>query len=1212
MGPVEADHPALRATNEIFPRRSDRRFRRTSTIINGVFGSNSYMTRFRLARGLAPLFIVVLLVASTLAVVGLGAASQGSGPTPAAAPPAAPVAPAPATGTHAIPTSTAQRVNELLSSLSANKVPSRDAYLPNFAPPVQMGPQGELIAPSYVSSPAPMGIADIGIGNGSGHQTAYSYRSSSFEGIANVTNASVFYLDSGQPYNFSIQLNAVLQGVTLFNHSTYVFWAQNVVSYSTLTHQLTFVDNLWNFSSPSVTFTRNSLFNSSGHVVPGQFYYKQGPTMSVSYPFTVYLFLNTTVLGDRPTVFFNYTLQSLAGQASGSYDTVVFNSTGYATPTAPASFPYWWVNGHLVTPTHFALNDAELVLGGPGTGSTTTFNTLNSSLSLEDFNATHGVYQTVPSAFDFGSNTGETAEGVTAYYTPGVVPVAHLGEGPSLPTPLWNESRPGGFERVMLHVQPANSFLFFCAGSPPFHYPYGWGPLPASGSGSYLMEPGNYTFEAMMSYHLTVTYNFTGNYTQTIVLPVHTTQGVYTPLIALDNQEVANISIGGAGTTSNPYVLMNYQPAALPVLFSEMNNYFFPVFPGILLTNTNVVVNANNSASFVYGFDPSYGSLLAKYSLPQINYLQIEFYHATNVSFWGSQTISGWFASKMLGAPIANVIFWGSNGDLIGNNKFSDEGSSLLLYNSTGDTVWGNDFISATPVANSTQFMINATTQVGLTSDSSGNLIYNNEFNVPVPAVTPTRDIVTGTPIQVHDTWNVSRQPASNVIIVNNYRLTGNILGLSYQGGNFWSNYGNTSDPYGTLPYNNAGLITFQGDYVPLTPSELFSVTFTEVGIPAGSSWNVTLNTYTQSTTGSSITFLQLNGSHIYTVGPPVGIGASPNGGVLTIRGANVTEALTFSGATQTVTFTESGLRQGSEWNVTFNSSSQASFGPSIAFVALAGTFPYSVVATGYTATPSGGNVTVQTSAITVPIVFTTSPGTLSGTITPATANLSVNGAVVSVDASSGAFNVSLQPGTYPVAATASGYFAYFNNVTLGSGGSTTLTITMDPQNAPPTTPGSLLGTLTPATAAMTVNGNTVSVASNGSFSVSGLGPGPVPVVVVATGYAPYFNNVTIASGQSTHVAITMVPSNGTIVQKTTTQSPFSTVLFWGLLVAGILIAIGIIVAALLSRRQPPSNQAVKEFRTETTKPTTAPVVATPAETTTTSSSTVTEADYKE
>ena len=127
-----------------------------------------------------------------------------------------------------------------------------------------------------------------------------------------------------------------------------------------------------------------------------------------------------------------------------------------------------------------------------------------------------------------------------------------------------------------------------------------------------------------------------------------------------------------------------------------------------------------------------------------------------------------------------------------------------------------------------------------------------------------------------------------------------------------------------------------------------YTVTFTESGLPNGTPWylNVT-DGVTHRSTGSTISITEPNGTYEYTVATtdkeyaPV----SANGS-FGVRGAPVSEPVTFDLVTNTVTFLESGAPGGTEWWV--NVTGQPTQGSTTATITLGlpnGTYTY-VVAT--------------------------------------------------------------------------------------------------------------------------------------------------------------------------------------------------------------------------------------------------------------------------
>ncbi len=161
--------------------------------------------------------------------------------------------------------------------------------------------------------------------------------------------------------------------------------------------------------------------------------------------------------------------------------------------------------------------------------------------------------------------------------------------------------------------------------------------------------------------------------------------------------------------------------------------------------------------------------------------------------------------------------------------------------------------------------------------------------------------------------------------------------------------------------------------------SRTYTVTFTEGGLPSGTSWSVTLRGTTQSSTSSSIAFTEANGTYAFTVGAVSGYTASPSSGSVTVNGAAVSKAVTFTAvppSAYAVTFTESGLPSGTSWSVTLNGTTSSATAPgSITFTEANGTYAFSVGAvSGYTASPSSGSVTVNGAAVSKAVTFTAVP----------------------------------------------------------------------------------------------------------------------------------------------------------------------------------------------------------------------------------------------
>ena len=81
----------------------------------------------------------------------------------------------------------------------------------------------------------------------------------------------------------------------------------------------------------------------------------------------------------------------------------------------------------------------------------------------------------------------------------------------------------------------------------------------------------------------------------------------------------------------------------------------------------------------------------------------------------------------------------------------------------------------------------------------------------------------------------------------------------------------------------------------PTPTPQKYSVIFTESGLPSGTSWTIDLNGNTISTTSSSISFPEPDGSYSYSIGPISGYGLSPSSGTANINGGSLTVSVTYT-----------------------------------------------------------------------------------------------------------------------------------------------------------------------------------------------------------------------------------------------------------------------------------------------------------------------------
>ncbi len=260
---------------------------------------------------------------------------------------------------------------------------------------------------SYSAEPAPMGIADYGLGYGG---TPYNYSTTSFLGIISLYSLSTMNstaVDVLGNMTFQLNLNLVFTSSGI----QYDYWVQNVAYVNTSNNEVSFLDNVWNLSSQHAAVYNSSLIGNGTLSSAGNFsfYYDlatsslKGNNISLTYPTAIQLKMIAarSILG-LPEVDFLYN----DGWGWIVYDNVIFQ---FAKETHAS--PAFYVDGSTYNPfgTYY---DAELIMGGPGNGSQTE--DVNSSvyMTLNYYNGHN--YQSIQNAYNFGSDTAESIYNVSA------------------------------------------------------------------------------------------------------------------------------------------------------------------------------------------------------------------------------------------------------------------------------------------------------------------------------------------------------------------------------------------------------------------------------------------------------------------------------------------------------------------------------------------------------------------------------------------------------------------------------------------------------------------------------------------------------------------------------------------------------------------------------------------------------------------------------
>jgi len=854
-------------------------------------------------------------------------------------------------------------VSSLINSFKKHNIPMRYWTLPSLDP--QVGEPYSLMhppltGPGYTHTPAPMGIADYGFQNTSGIPEQNILYTDGLSGYVNLTQMNVLYLDPYGSQGFSVQLNAFLNNVTLLGQSKYRFWTQNVIYYYKNTKTLILIDFIDDFSTSKLP-TNNWVYKHGpdlGQLTSSYYFGYLEYLTNVSVPFNISLSMNSYLsYHGNDNLSMNYSIayvNSSTGEWNhngGEFDYIDFNST------------YGMPSGYRAPVSLYKIDqssDAELIVGGPGGGSTTDVTSISGKMSLYYYNMTVNRSEYVPDAFSAGSETGETLSGVSEYYTtPGTV---YLTSGPSIIEPLWNTSggvKNSGFITVSGRINETAAFIFFQKEG--MASTLSWAPLPLSGIFSYELMPADYEMSAVLSYYTPFSENIVVNVSGLVInLKFNLSEGIYTPFYALSNQQLASLALSGNGSYSNPYMVPGYSDtlvsfggktyfvpkAHMLQRFSDFNDYIWPVFYGLFIYNTSQYAVFDNLPSFNVSYASYYtefGFSLSQYfGLPSYNNLMYNVYYSSNLTLAHLNRVEGLLTVYY--PVLANMNIYDSRNVLIASNDFYSSGISLLLYSSSNatrmnDTVWGNYFyldynlLVISSKTNETSPYLSLVDQAsdpqGVDVYSSGNLIYNNYFATTDPAFSPS-DVYN--PIQINyyevlkqvnytDSWNISRTSSSYARVVNDFVLSGSIIPVGYQGGNYWSNY------FGNGTYNNTGMIQSGADGVPLTWG-MHRVTFSVSGVAAGTNVTVSIQnpleipgtvdimTSSQVTGSGDVSFLLQNGTYTYTVSKVPGYYLRISSGTFAVDGLNLSINVTYSTVKYSATFNVSFLPEGLSWFV--------------------------------------------------------------------------------------------------------------------------------------------------------------------------------------------------------------------------------------------------------------------------------------------------------
>jgi spore maturation protein SpmB len=572
---------------------------------------------------------------------------------------------------------------------------------------------GGSVNPFYVAQPAPLGLGDFGLG-----AHTYSYNTShilgqvTFSAPPNVTDpASTGLVEpAGQPdgyvgsvYEFGIQLNTVATNISIPGSDHGFFWTQNVVNWNDT--GIHFVDDTFNLTSGTqnpfviepgtiysgchtTTGTGVILFNYGGvfQCVGGTI-----PLSPASYPVTLQLYNNASVNAQKRTqVTYGYRItESGIGKVyTGISDTIVFNNPAAPT-TAPHNHPGFSVDGFSPSPAGL-FRDAEIVLVGGIGGDNSVFRSIHGAVNLEYTNSSSTPFQSVPSGYNFGGDTGETSTGIADYWT--ASHTLEINQGPAMLYGLWNAEPWASVASGAIHfagsVTPSYA-LVFVGNTHPTLDPFGTGArdnmswLPTTNAGTFntylppLGAPWTAKYFVQGFAAGSAEKNgtpVTGTTTSYSLTLRHAPGSLNAPLYMFSNAQASSLAKNVTGSAAAPYDF-NGLVVNMNFTFEHVNDYGYATFSVFMSQGVTQAIDVNNTYQ---GTDSPAGNFVI-YDFPT-----------------GGSTgllVPGPFNSTSAPDATSEINIYGGTGDSVTNQTLAGDGYGLEII------LWGDTDASVSQVA---------------------------------------------------------------------------------------------------------------------------------------------------------------------------------------------------------------------------------------------------------------------------------------------------------------------------------------------------------------------------------------------------------------------------------------------------------------------------------------------------------------------------------
>ena len=427
-----------------------------------------------------------------------------------------------------------------------------------------------------------------------------------------------------------------------------------------------------------------------------------------------------------------------------------------------------------------------------------------------------------------------------------------------------------------------------------------------------------------------------GSYSYTIKTPISGGTGIQYVV----SQSTGTLTVNGTNINMNvPYTTQYY----LTMIASPSNGGTVSPSSGWYNAGSSVTIDAisNSNFEFVSWSGTGNGS-----------------YSGTNNP--ASITINGPTTETANFTELYEITF--TETDLPSGTTWYVNLSNGQSYNTTGNSI-------EIQIPNGSYSYMIATTnkeysaQGGPLIVNGANLEISIEFNLVTYAITFTESgLSSGTSWSV-TLNNIEKSSTNGTIIFNEpngtYSYTITTVNRSY------------------APSPSTGTITVNGNNVNIGITfnlVTYTVTFTESGLPSGTTWYVNLsNGQSYSSSTNTIKFNETNGTYSYTIATSnKEYAPAEYSGSFIVDGAQLSESITFNPVTYKITFTESGLSSGTNWYVTLNGIAKSSSNNTIIFNEPNGSYSYIISGiSGYRANTYSGTINVNGNPVSVTINWT-------------------------------------------------------------------------------------------------------------------------------------------------------------------------------------------------------------------------------------------------